>query len=65
MGSRTQVAQYAATMARELRKMCHEVELNDLAYLFEVVAIEASQVRPTTNGAKHDHDHAAVGLPPA
>jgi len=52
-------------MARELRKMCHEVELNDLAYLFEVVAIEASQVRPTTNGAKHDHDHAAVGLPPA
>jgi len=62
MKSRAQVAQYAATMAKELRKMCHEVELNDLAYLFEVAAIEATQVR-ATNGSTREH--ASLSLPPA
>jgi hypothetical protein len=63
MKNRSQVAQYAATMAKELRKMCHEVELNDLAYLFEVAATEAAQVRATTNGSTHEH--MSMSLPPA
>jgi hypothetical protein len=63
MKGRTEVAQYAATMARELRKMCHEVDLNDLAYLFEVAATEAAHVR-TTNGSAHAHVH-AHSAPPA
>ena len=62
MKSRTQVAQYAATMARELRKMCHEVELYDLAYLFEVAATEAAQAR-ATNGPTHER--ASLSPPPA
>jgi len=64
MGSRTQVAQYAATMAKELRKMCHEVELNDLAYLFEVAATEATQVR-ATNSSTLEHECASLSAPPA
>jgi hypothetical protein len=63
MKNRSQVAQYAATMAKELRKMCHEVELNDLAYLFEVAATEAAQVRAATNGSTLEH--MSMSLPPA
>jgi hypothetical protein len=51
-------------MAKELRKMCHEVELNDLAYLFEVAATEAVQVR-TTNGSTLEHECASLSAPPA
>src|SRR5262249_37731701 len=36
MESRTHVAHYAATMTRELCRMCRKVELDDLAYLLEV-----------------------------
>jgi hypothetical protein len=45
MESRTEVAQYAATMTKELCRMCRRVELNDLAYLLEVAAAEATKVR--------------------
>jgi hypothetical protein len=38
MESGKQVAQYAASMATELRKLCRDGDLNDLAYLFEVAA---------------------------
>jgi len=44
MESRTHVAQYAATMTRELCRMCRKVELDDLAYLLEVAAAEATKV---------------------
>ena len=37
--------------------MCRKVELDDLAYLLEVAAAEASKVRPTTNGALHEGIH--------
>ena len=45
MESRTHVAHYAATMARELCRMCRKVELDDLAYLLEVAAAEATKVK--------------------
>lgn len=45
MESRTHVAQYAATMTRELCRMCRKVELDDLAYLLEVAAAEATKVK--------------------
>ena len=45
MQSRTHVAQYAATMTRELCRMCRKVELDDLAYLLEVAAAEATKVK--------------------
>jgi hypothetical protein len=45
MENRTQVAHYAATMTRELCRMCRKVELDDLAYLLEVAAAEAANVR--------------------
>lgn len=50
MENRTHVAHYAATMARELGRMCRKVELDDLAYLLEVAAAEAASMR-ATNGA--------------
>ena len=50
MENRTQVAHYAATMARQLCRMCRKVELDDLAYLLEVAAAEAAKVR-ATNGS--------------
>jgi hypothetical protein len=53
MESRTDVAHYAGTMARELRKMCHQADLNDLAYLFEVAASEAAQVKQMNGSAHH------------
>jgi len=37
--------------------MCRKVELDDLAYLLEVAAAEASKVRPTTNGVIHEGIH--------
>ena len=43
MESRTQVAQYAATMTKELCRMCRKVELDDLAYLLEVAATDYVQ----------------------
>jgi hypothetical protein len=43
MESRMQVANYAATLTRELCRMCRKVELDDLAYLLEVAAAEASK----------------------
>ena len=56
MESRTQVAQYAATLTRELCRMCRKVELDDLAYLLEVAAAEAAKVR-ATNGSTRDPVH--------
>jgi hypothetical protein len=53
MESRTQVAHYAATMTRELCRMCRKVELDDLAYLLEVAAAEA-KVR-AVNGSAQDN----------
>ena len=52
MESRTHVAHYAATMARELCRMCRKVELDDLAYLLEVAAAEATKVKH--NGSAPD-----------
>ena len=52
MESRTQVAHYAATMTKELCRMCREVDLDDLAYLLEVAASEAAKAR-VTNGSAH------------
>jgi hypothetical protein len=51
MESRTHVAHYAATMARELCRMCRKVELDDLAYLLEVAAAEATKVRQRNGSA--------------
>src|SRR5262249_62337325 len=45
MEARTHVAHYAATMTRELCRMCRKVELDDLAYLLEVAAAEATKVK--------------------
>jgi len=45
MENRIQVANYAATLTRELCRMCRKVELDDLAYLLEVAAAEASKAR--------------------
>ena len=56
MESRTQVAHYAATMTRELCRMCRKVELDDLAYLLEVAAAEATKVR-ITNGSAREAVH--------
>lgn len=56
MESRTQVAQYAATLTRELCRMCRKVELDDLAYLLEVAAAEAAKVR-ALNGSPQDAVH--------
>jgi hypothetical protein len=54
MENKTQVAQYAATMTKELCRMCRRVELNDLAYLLEVAAAEAARVRVVSNvSARH------------
>jgi hypothetical protein len=50
MENRTQVAHYAATLTKELCRMCRNVELDDLAYLLEVAAAEATKVR-TTGGS--------------
>jgi hypothetical protein len=47
MENRMQVANYAATLTRELCRMCRKVELDDLAYLLEVAAAEASKERIT------------------
>jgi hypothetical protein len=54
MENRIQVANYAATLTRELCRMCRKVELDDLAYLLEVAAAEASKElapKRTTNGS--------------
>jgi hypothetical protein len=51
MEARTHVAHYAATMARELCRMCRKVELDDLAYLLEVAAAEATKVRQRNGSA--------------
>jgi len=56
MESRTQVAQYAATLMRELCRMCRKVELDDLAYLLEVAATEAAKVR-AANSSTRDAVH--------
>jgi hypothetical protein len=59
MENRIQVAHYAATLTRELCRMCRKVELDDLAYLLEVAAAEASKERiaKRTNGSAHDAVH--------
>lgn len=53
MEHRTEVAHYAAAMTRELCRMCREVELDDLAYLLEVAASEASKVRAFNGSVRH------------
>jgi len=45
MESKIQVAAYTATLTRELYRMCRKAGLNDLAYLLEVAAAEASKDR--------------------
>jgi hypothetical protein len=50
MENRIQVAHYAATMTRELGRMCRKAELDDLAYLLEVAATQAAKER-TTSGS--------------
>jgi hypothetical protein len=57
MENKTQVAQYAATMTKELCRMCRRVELNDLAYLLEVAAAEAARVRVVSNGSARNAIH--------
>ena len=59
MENRIQVANYAATLTRELCRMCRKVELHDLAYLLEVAAAEASKepVAKRTNGSAHAAIH--------
>ncbi len=55
MENRIQVANYAATLPRELCRMCRKVELDDLAYLLEVAAAEASKehgAKRTTGSAR-------------
>jgi hypothetical protein len=52
MENRTQVAHYAATLTRELCRMCRNVELDDLAYLLEVAAAEAAKVRATAGSIR-------------
>ena len=52
MESKTQVAHYAASITKELCRMCREVHLEDLAYLLEVAAAEAARVTPA-GGAAH------------
>jgi hypothetical protein len=49
MERRIAIAHYASSMTRELGRMCREAELDDLAYLLEVAAIEAARV-----GSTHD-----------
>jgi hypothetical protein len=56
MESRTEVAQYIETMTRELCRLCRKAELDDLAYLLEVAAVEAAKVKGR-NGARHDGAH--------
>jgi len=56
METRTEVAHYTATMARELCRLCRQFELDDLAYLLEVAAAEAAKVKGG-NGARHDGAH--------
>jgi hypothetical protein len=63
MENRTQVAHYAATMTKELCRMCRKVELDDLAYLLEVAAAEATKVR-TLNGSIRPVVH-QLSAPPA
>jgi hypothetical protein len=52
MENRTQVAHYAATLTRELCRMCRKVDLDDLAYLLEVAAAEAANVRATAGSLR-------------
>jgi hypothetical protein len=65
MESRTQVAQYAATMTKELCRMCRKVELDDLAYLLEVAAAEAAKVRTMNGHAAREAVHQLAAAPPA
>jgi hypothetical protein len=48
MENKIQVANYTATLTRELYRMCHKAGLTDLAYLLEVAAEEASKDRLIT-----------------
>ena len=64
MESKTQVAQYAATMTRELCRMCRKVELDDLAYLLEVATAEAAKVRAMNGSSIRDAVH-QLSAPPA
>jgi hypothetical protein len=50
MENRIQVANYAATITRELGRMCRKAKLDDLAYLLEVAAAQAAKER-IINGA--------------
>jgi hypothetical protein len=60
MDSKVQVANYTATLTRELYRMCRKAGLTDLAYLLEVAAAEASKEQVVTfrkNGATYDAVH--------
>ena len=64
MENRTQVAHYAATMTRELCRMCRKAELDDLAYLLEVAAAEAAKVRAVNGSVRIAAVH-QLSAPPA
>ena len=43
METKVQVATYTATLTRELCRICRKAGLNDVAYLLQVAASEASK----------------------
>ncbi len=47
MEHQRQVAHYAASLTKELCRMCRQVRLDDLAYLLEIAASEANKARAT------------------
>jgi hypothetical protein len=59
--SKAQIAQYAGSMAIELRNMCRQAQLHDLAYLFEVAANEAAQVGQHNAATLASPSLAAIG----
>ena len=50
--SRAEVSNYVADMALELRSMCKQNDLGYLAYLMEIVFIEATEQSTRINSAK-------------
>ena len=53
MENKIQVANYTATLTRELYRMCHKAGLTDLAYLLEVAAEEASKDSDNNRNKRH------------
>jgi hypothetical protein len=60
MESKIQVANYTATLARELCRLCRKAKLTDLAYLLEIAAAEASKEQIIPPSRKNGASYAAV-----